>query len=452
MSELGRELEEQLVQGMESFRVPGAAVGVLHGSDEIRVAAGVTNVEHPLDVDDRTLFQVASNSKTFTATLVMALEAEGKVALDAPVSRYLPEFRLPDLARTDEVTIRRLLTHLVGWDGDALFVRPPRPASLTAIFEPMAKARQLVPPGTHWTYSNAAFSVAGRLVEQTMGKPFVQVLRERILDPLEMQHTFTRADEVVTHRVAAPHLTLPERDPIVLRGSGWQPHWELAPHDAPAAALISCVDDLLRWLRFQLGAEVANPPLASSALATMHQAQLEPWNPESGHAIGWGIWYANGAEILNHGGLTAGYCTYTMFSRPLDLGAVFLTNALSGGAAIRRLSRWLVGRMTGTPLPELEPSAKQPDLAPYTGAYSGAFGVRTLLQVEGELELSTAPHSTDDGSWQPPAEPPSRCSFYGPDRAVVTAPEASRGNTMEFGRSGSAIAWLRYRGRIHTRL
>lgn len=280
MSELGRELEEQLAQSMESFRVPGAAVGVLHGLEEIRVAAGVTNAEHPLDVDDRTLFQVASNSKPFTATLAMALEAEGVIDLDAPVRSYLSEFRLPDLARTDEVTVRHLLTHRVGWDGDALFVRPPRPATLSAIFEPMAKARQLVPPGTHWTYSNAGFSVAGRLVEELTGRPFVQVLRERILDPLEMQHTFTSADEIVTHRVAAPHLTLPDREPIVLRGGGWQPHWELAPHDAPAAAVISCVDDLLRWLRFQLGADVAKPPLVPSALARMHEAQLEPWNPE----------------------------------------------------------------------------------------------------------------------------------------------------------------------------
>ena len=115
MGDLARNLEQQLAQGVEKFHVPGAAVGVWRGSEEIRLAHGVTNAEHPLDVDDRTLFQVASNSKTFTATLVMALVETGAVELDAPVRRYLPEFRLPDLGRTEDVSVRHLLTHRVGW-------------------------------------------------------------------------------------------------------------------------------------------------------------------------------------------------------------------------------------------------------------------------------------------------------------------------------------------------
>lgn len=453
MSALSQEIADQLSHAMDRCRVPGAALGVLHGKDELRVARGVTNAEHPLDVDDRTLFQIASNSKTFTATLVMALSAEGRVELDAPVRRYLPEFRLPDEARSNEVTVRHLLTHLVGWDGDALFVRPPRDESLAGIFEPMAKARQLVPPGSHWTYSNAGFSVAGRLVEEVTGFSYAEVLRERILEPLEMRHIFSLADEVVTHRVAAPHLTLPGVEPIVLRGGGWQPYWEIKLHDAPAGGLISCVDDLLRWLRFQLGAlEVERPPLTRSALTQMHQAQIEPWNPESGHAIGWAIWYANGLEILNHGGLTAGYCSYTFFAPALELAAVILTNSASGSRLHRELSRWLVGRISGTSAPTPEPDPDPPPLAPYVGAYSGAFGVRRVREIEGELEITTEPHSTVDGSWQPPADSPLRCAFYGPDLAVVTEPEAMRGIALEFGRTHDAISWLRFGGRIHTRI
>ena len=452
MDDLRRRLDERLAEQMERLRVPGVAVGVVRGGQEIRLARGVTNAEHPLPVDDRTLFQVASNSKPFTATLVLSLAEEGRIDLDAPVRRYLPAFRLSDDAHTGRVTVRHLLTHLVGWDGDALFVRPPPERALDAIFEPMSKARQLVPPGTHWSYSNAAFSVAGRLVEVIAGAPFLVPLRERILEPLGMRHTYTLADEVVTHRVAAPHLTLPDRDDIVLRGGGWQPHWEQSPHDAPAAALISCVDDLLRWLRFQLGSlEVERPPLAADALARMHEPQLEPWNAEAGHALGWSIWYANGTPVRNHGGLTAGYCSFTLFSRELDLGCVVLTNSMSGGRLHNELSRWLLAEATGSPVEPPEPLAKQPALSGYAGSYSGAFGMRCVRVVDGELEIATEPHSTEDGSWQPPATPPFRCAFYAPERAVVLGPEDLRGGLLDFDPAGDA-SWLRYGGRIHTRV
>ena len=452
MDDLRRRLDERLGEQMERLRVPGVAVGVVHAGEEIRVARGVTNTEHPLPVDDRTLFQIASNSKPFTATLVLGLVEQGLVDLDAPVRRYLPEFRLPDDAQSGRVTVRHLLTHLVGWDGDALFVRPPAEPALDAIFEPMSKARQLVPPGTHWTYSNAGFSVAGRLVEVLAGAPFVSLLRERILAPLGMGHTYTLSDEVVTHRVAAPHLTLPGGDDIVLRGGGWQPRWEQSPHDVPAAALISCVDDLLRWLRFQLGSlEIERPPLAADALARMHEPPLEPWNAEAGHALGWSIWYVNGTPVRNHGGLTAGYCSFTMFSRDLDLGCVVLTNSTSGGRLHNELSRWLLGEIGGAPVDSPVALASQPALSRYLGSYSGAFGVRTVRTVDGALEIATEAHPTEDGSWQPPATPAFRCAFYAPQCAVVTGPEDLRGGLVDFDPAGDA-SWLRYGGRIHTRL
>ena len=164
MTDLARALTNQVADLAERLRVPGVAVGVVHRGRELRACHGVTSFEHALPVDSQTLFQIASNSKPFTATLVMALVEEGRVELEAPVTRYLPQFRLPDAALSGRVTVRHLLTHLVGWDGDALFVRRPSEAALASIFEPMAKARQLVPPGTDWTYSNAAFIVAGRLV------------------------------------------------------------------------------------------------------------------------------------------------------------------------------------------------------------------------------------------------------------------------------------------------
>jgi CubicO group peptidase (beta-lactamase class C family) len=366
---------------------------------------------------------------------------------------------MPDPRHDDAVTVRHLLTHRVGWDGDALFVRPSGTSGLAEIFEPMARARQLVPPGGPWTYSNAGFSVAGRLVEVLAGMPFEAALRRRLLEPLGMKRTCTRADDAIFHRVAMRHLSLPGRAPIPLPGGGWQRGWELPPHDAPAGGLVSCVEDLLAWLRFWLGrppaGEGAPPPGASLRGAALEE-QIAPFNPTNGHAVGWAIRYDPAARVYSHGGLTAGYCSFTLFAPALDLAAVVLTNSTSGSPVHTELTRWLVGEVGGRPWRDPGPLAPQPDLARFAGDYWGAFGTTRVRVVRGadggaELEVATERHPTDDGSWQPPPEPPLRARLYAPHFAVATAPEPSRGALVDFDPAADPPAWLRVGGRISVR-
>ena len=111
-------------------RVPGVAVGCFAGGESLVACDGVTNAEHPLPVDETTLFQIASLTKPFTATALVRLAREGKLDLEAPVRRVLPEFRLPRAEWTDRVRVVDLLTHRNGWAGDRFFIRAPRERSL----------------------------------------------------------------------------------------------------------------------------------------------------------------------------------------------------------------------------------------------------------------------------------------------------------------------------------
>ncbi len=454
-----RELRDRVFELARRHDVPGVAVGVDEAGDTALACHGVTHVCHPLPVDEHTLFQIASNSKPFVASLVLGLVEEGRLALDDPVRSHLPAFRMPDPRHDEAVTVRHLLTHRVGWDGDALFVRPLGEPGLAGIFEPMARARQLVPPGGAWTYSNAGFSVAGRLVEVLSGLPFETALRRRILEPLGLARTCTRADDAIFHRVAMRHLSVPGRAPIPLPGGGWQRGWELPLHDAPAGGLVSCVADLLAWLRFWLGRPLPDgraAPVGASLRATALEEQIAPINPTNGQAVGWAIRYDPATRVYGHGGLTAGYCSFTLFSPALDLAAVVLTNSTSGTLLHTELTRWLVGEAGGRPWRDPEPLVPQPDLARYAGDYWGAFGttrVRTASAPDGlELELATERHPTDDGSWQPPPEPPLRARLYARDLAVAIAPEPSRGALVDFDPDGAAPAWLRIGGRICVRI
>src|SRR5215469_16126401 len=109
---------ERIPDALVRHKVPGVALAITcDGQDFVR-GFGVTNINHPLPVDEDTLFQIGSTTKTFTATAVMRLVEQGKLSLDLPVRNYLPDFSMQDPVVTAELTMRHLLTHVGGWDGD----------------------------------------------------------------------------------------------------------------------------------------------------------------------------------------------------------------------------------------------------------------------------------------------------------------------------------------------
>ena len=109
---------DRIPDAMVQHKVPGVALGIVCEGREFMKGFGVTNVRHPLPVDEKTLFQIGSTTKTFTATAVMRLVEDGKLALDEPIRTYLPDFRMRDHEVTTRLTMRHLLTHTGGWDGD----------------------------------------------------------------------------------------------------------------------------------------------------------------------------------------------------------------------------------------------------------------------------------------------------------------------------------------------
>jgi CubicO group peptidase (beta-lactamase class C family) len=112
-------LDTLVRDAMERYHVPGVAIGMLRAGDIDVAAFGVTSVEHPLKVDGDTLFQIASVTKTMTATVIMRLIERGALDLEAPVRKYIPAFRLRDAAAQEQATVRHLVTHTGGWSATA---------------------------------------------------------------------------------------------------------------------------------------------------------------------------------------------------------------------------------------------------------------------------------------------------------------------------------------------
>ncbi len=450
-------VEAALAEAMERSRVPGVGLGLLCGDERLVAGAGVTSVDHPLPVDGTTLFQIASLTKPFTATAVMRLVEAGKLDLARPVRDYLPEFRLPVEEWTGRVRVEDLLTHAGGWDGDRFLVEAPTPPTLAALVAAFHRNRQLVPPRTAYTYNNAGFSVAGRLLEVTTGQDYPSALRELVLEPLGMSHSFFRSDEVLTHRVAAPHVVGP-KGAVVLRGGGWQPGWELLPSDLPAGGLVSCVEDLLVWARFHLGDGRAADGTPLLEPGTLRRMQTEVWPGgcnDDAVGIPWMLHDWGGARFFGHGGHTAGYLSEIAMRREDGFACVVLTSSVNDGGLIDDVRESALSACLGIrcadPAPVPDPPA---DLAAYTGRYEHAFAVLHVGagDAPGELRLEPEARPPDPRRWQPPPATPMRLAFIGDDRCIALEPEVSRGDRFDFGRDERGrVAWLRSGGRIAPR-
>ncbi|MCW3055058.1 MAG: penicillin-binding protein beta-lactamase class, partial [Chthonomonadales bacterium] len=266
-----RELCAQVARDMERLHVPGAVVGVLfEGKEQIR-GFGVTSVDHPLPVDATTLFQIGSITKTFVGTLIMRLVEQGKVALDTPLRTYLPDLRLSDEAVEERVTLRHLLTHTGGWVGDYFDDCGFSDDALAQIVARVADLPQLTPLGEVWSYNNAGFYLAGRVIEVVTGKPFETAMQELVLDPLGMQESFFFARDVITKRFAVGHIVKDERPEVAVP-------WSIGRAAHPAGGLVCTTGDLFRYARFHSGhgtAEDGTRLLTPESLALMRVPQFQ---------------------------------------------------------------------------------------------------------------------------------------------------------------------------------
>src|SRR6476646_1379953 len=130
-------------------------------------------------------YQIASNSKQFTAMALLLLEDDGKLKLDDPVSKYIP-----GITQGNRITIRQLLSHTAGlqdfWPQDYLFTDMTAPATPQHIVDKWAKKPLDFEPGARWQYSNTGYVVAGMIAEKVSGEPLLTYLHRKVFDPLHM--------------------------------------------------------------------------------------------------------------------------------------------------------------------------------------------------------------------------------------------------------------------------
>lgn len=441
-------LAEKITELMERLQVPGVAVGIWHGGEAYTAGFGVTNVEHPLPVDENSLFQIGSTTKTVTGTAVMRLVEQGRLDLDTPIRAYLPDLRLADADVAARVTMRHLLTHLGGWVGDFFEETGLGEAALATYVAHMADLPQLTPLGAVWAYNNAGFSLAGRVIEVVTGQPYEAAVQELVLDPLAMNMSFFFAHDAITHRVAVGHEVLAD-GPVVARP------WALARSAHAAGGIISTAVDQLKYARFQLGDGTAASGERLLRPETMRLMQSPQAPANLGREIGlsWLLKTVGGVRVVMHGGATKGQLSAFLLVPEHDFALTVLTNANLGSVLNDEVTAWALEHYLGLVEPEPMHLERPPEeVAPYLGRYTGHLSDAELSLHDGDIILQVIPKGgfPDKDSPPSPAPPPVRVAFTAADQ-LITLDEPLKGMRGEFLRDEDGrIVWFRT-SRLHRR-
>jgi CubicO group peptidase (beta-lactamase class C family) len=390
-------LDEQVPQLLRKYDVPGAAWAVLSGGRVVDGAAGLLSRATAVEATPDSVFQIGSITKLWTATLVMQLVDEGVVALDDPVRGHLPEFRIADEAAAAAITVRHLLTHTAGFEGDIFTDTGSGDDCVEKFVATLHGVPQLFEPGAQFSYNNAGYCVLGRLVEVLRGKPYDACLREHIAAPLGLTHTATGALEAILFRAAVGHVE-PEPGAAVVPA----PIWAMARSNAPAGSMLAMRPrDLLAFARMHLEdgrAEDGNPVLAPGT-ATRMQAR-EVGLPDLGlMGTSWGLGFERfdtaGAAIIGHDGSTIGQGAFLRMVPEAGLAVALLTNGGDVVSLYRDVVGHALGALGGAELPALPVPPARPeriDAERFLGTYSAeVFDLTVSQDDDGRIWLDQVP-------------------------------------------------------------
>ncbi|MET9230300.1 serine hydrolase [Lentzea sp. NPDC003310] len=369
--------------------LPGAALGILYKGQTLHAHHGVLNLSTGVEVTDDTIFQIGSMGKVYTTTVVMRLVDEGLLDLDAPIVEVLPELKLSDPVVEQKVTMRHLLTHTSGIDGDNFTDTGRGDDCLERYTELLADAAQNHPLGSTFSYSNAGFVLAGRVIEKLTGKTWDVAMREKLFAPLGLTRTGTLPEEALMHRAAVGHVTQDEK----LQPA---PVWMLPRSVGPAGTIFGSTADVLKFAAMHLSGGLAGDGtrvLSEESAAAMTEKQTDVPDPEAlgdSWGIGWIRFGWDGARLVGHDGNTIGQSAFLRILPEQDLAVTLLTNGDTAREVYLELYKEIFAELAGIemPMPRV-PDADPPvvDTSEHVGRYERASMILDVLEGEEGLQL-----------------------------------------------------------------
>lgn len=325
-------LDKYIARGIKDWDVPGLSIVIVKdGQIALMKGYGVRDLQSQKPVDENTLFMIASNTKLFTGTALALLETRGSLSLNDKITKYFPEYRLYDTITTKLVTIRDMLTHRIGtktFQGDFTFWN----TSLGR--EEIMKRMRLLKPTQifrqDYGYCNSCFMTAGQVIPVVTGQQWENFVQDSIIVPLEMNSTMVLSTGIEKQsNVAIPYTTSYTAKLKQVPFDNWN-------NLAPAASIISNVNDLSHWLLMQLDSGRYNgkrilpwPTLQKTRdiniITSSRKSSVYPMHFR-GYGLGLNVADYNGRQVYWHTGGAGGMVSNVCFVPEEKLGIAILTN------------------------------------------------------------------------------------------------------------------------------
>lgn len=312
-------LRSQVQAVIVEERIPGMSIAVARDGKLLwSEGFGYANLEQKVLATARTKFRIASISKAMTATCAMRLHESGKLDLDAPLHRYLPDY--PEHGRA--ITVRQLASHRSGIDHyrEEDLINTMHYADMTAALTKFQGRSLLAPPGARYRYSSFGYNLIGAVVEKVTGVPFTVAMRDCLMDPLQLRETVPDDyRNIVAQRTA--FYVLDEQNqvhnaPAVDNSDLW-----------PAGGYLSTAEDVVRFADAVVNGHFLKPQTRESMLmpARENQAEGQPYG------LGWGTRESQGETVVGHTGSHFGATSRLSVYRKSRLVVAVLTNVSPEG-------------------------------------------------------------------------------------------------------------------------
>lgn len=447
-------IDAYIEKALIDWKIPGASVAIVKDGKTVFIKGyGVKEWGGNEKVDENTLFMIGSNTKAFTATAMAMLHAEKKLSLDDKVQKWLPGFKMYDPWVAKEANLRDLLCHRLGFEtfqGDFMYFD----SDLTKeqVIEKFGKVKPLYSFRSKWGYTNAAFAVAGEVIQKASGKTWAEFLKEKIFTPLGMNNTLALSKEISSSsNKSAAHTVVDEEIRKIPYGN--------IDNIAPAGSISSSAADMVNWVKAQLN----NGRLEGTQVIPA-VAQQQTWLPHSilgnggtmynkGHfalyGLGWFLEEYSGRKIVSHTGGVNGFVTSVTLVPEEKLGIVVLTNTDQNnfyealkweimdaylGNIYRNYSKAYLGFQSMGKKQDADWLKKKKDtiasnpqpalpLSAYAGDYTHAiYGKMTIKPENGKLIIRFEHHKGRYGTLEPLGSNRFLCTYSDPLYGIKVLP------------------------------
>lgn len=342
-----KEMISEIEALMEEGDIPGIAIGIVKGNHKEIKTLGYQTTNNDKEITNHTLFELGSTTKAYTALAILKLVEEKKIDLAKNVSDYFPWFVVTFQGKETPITIKQLLHHTSGipWETLSLIPEDRSEKALRNTVDKINGIELSTAPGTSYEYATINYDILGLLIEKISKMPYDVYVENEVLFPLELKDTYVGSDEVKDRMSIGNKISF----------------FKARPYDAPiykgnepAGYIVSDIDDMTKWLQYQMG--IQNNQFQDIITKSHTRDQSVKPHGLASYAYGWEV-SLRGDDAVYHGGMNPNFSSFVGFRKKENAGVVLLANANSDYTQI--LGDRLLKLVAGDKINSLELHASQ---------------------------------------------------------------------------------------------